>query len=128
MSSEWFQDPALLTAEIQRPRLHAPGIPTIPGYDNLREIARGGQGIVYRAVQRSTRRPVAIKVLVDGALASGAARRRFEREIDLVAGLKHPSIVSVYDSGTTEDGRLYLVMELIDGPPLDEAARAASLP
>ena len=83
---------------------------------------------MYRGTQRSTRRRVAIKVLVDGALASGAARRRFEREIDLVAGLKHPSIVSVYDSGATGDGRLYLVMEYIDGVPLDEAVRGGPAP
>src|SRR5258708_6239574 len=96
--SSWFQDPAILTAEVKRAHTPRVGIPVIRGYDELREIARGGQGIVYRGVQRSTRRQVGIKVLVDGALASGAARRRFEREIDLVAGLKHPSIVSVYDS------------------------------
>ncbi len=125
-ASNWFQDPAILTAEVQKARGPRAAIPVIAGYDDVRELARGGQGIVYRSIQRSTRRQVAIKVLVDGALASGAARRRFEREIDLVAGLKHPSIVSVYDSGVTQDGRLYLVMEYIDGVPLDEAVRAQS--
>jgi tetratricopeptide (TPR) repeat protein len=122
--SSWYQDPAMLTAEVKR--AHGPRVapPDITGYDDLRELARGGQGVVYRGVQRSTRRHVAIKILVDGALASGAARRRFEREIDLVASLKHPSIVGVYDSGATPDGRLYLVMEYIDGVPLDEAVRS----
>ncbi|MCG3125375.1 MAG: Serine/threonine-protein kinase PknD [Phycisphaerae bacterium] len=92
----------------------------VPGYGELRELKRGGQGVVYAGVQLSTKRPVAIKLLLDGAYASATARRRFEREIDLVASLRHPNIVSVYDSGTTADGRTYLVMEYIDGVSLDE--------
>lgn len=126
--SNWYDDPALLTAEVKRGRTRPAAAPAIRGYDDLVEIARGGQGVVFRAVQRSTRRPVAIKVLLDGELASGVARRRFEREIDLVASLRHPNIVSVYDSGATDDGRLYLVMEFVEGVPLDqkwpEAGRA----
>jgi len=113
----------VLVAELRRAGAAPVGTPVITGYDNLRELARGGQGVVYAATQRSTRRAVAIKVLLDGALSSGAARRRFEREIDLVAGLKHPNIVAVYDSGMTEDGRLHLVMELVEGVPLDQAMR-----
>ncbi len=122
--SSWFEDQDVLVAELRRGSAVPRGTPEIPGYDNLRELARGGQGVVYTATQRSTRRAVAIKVLLDGAISSGAARRRFEREIDLVAGLRHPNIVSVYDSGVTEDGRLYLVMELVEGVPLDQAMRA----
>lgn len=118
-ASNWFDDPALLTAEFKRSRASRPTSIEIRGYDSPVELARGGQGIVYRAVQRSTHRPVAIKVLLDGSLASGAAQRRFEREIDLVASLRHPNIVSVYDSGSTDDGRLYLVMEYVEGVPLD---------
>jgi len=121
--SDWYLDPAVLAAEVKHARPVGAPPPMIAGYDGLREVARGGQGVVYRGTQRSTRRPVAIKVLLDSSLASGAARRRFEREIDLVAGLRHPSIVSVYDSGATADGRLYLVMEFIDGVALDDAAR-----
>jgi tetratricopeptide (TPR) repeat protein len=119
-SSNWFEDPALLTAEVKRAKaVRSPGL-HIRGYDNPVELARGGQGIVYRAVQRSTHRQVAVKVLLDGGLASGVAQRRFEREIDMVASLRHPNIVSVYDSGTTDDGRLYLVMEFVEGVPLDK--------
>ncbi len=119
--SNWYDDPAMLTAEVKRSRTAKSPKLEVRGYDHPEELARGGQGVVYRAVQRSTRRQVAIKVLLDGGLASGAAQRRFEREIDLVASLRHPSIVSVYDSGTTDDGRLYLVMEYVEGVALDRA-------
>lgn len=116
----WFQDPTTLLEELRRGAERGPSAPVISGYDELEELRRGGQGVVYRAVQRSTRRLVAIKVLLDGAFASRSARRRFEREIDLVAGLVHPGIVRVYDSGVTPDERLFLVMEYIEGRPLDE--------
>lgn len=95
----------------------------IPGYDLLGEIHRGGQGVVYRARQRSTKRDVAIKVLLEGPFASRAARRRFEREIELVAGLKHPNIVAVFDSGATTDGRQFCVMDYVDGVRLDQYVR-----
>jgi len=101
--------------------------PAIPGYDDFIELQRGGQGVVYAATQRSTRRKVAIKVLRDGALATDAAQRRFEREIELVASLNHPNIVRIYDSGISQppDARAYFVMEFIDGVPLHEFIRAA---
>lgn len=117
---DWFRDADSLVGELRRAGYGPADIPTIPGFDDLREIRRGGQGIVFSATQRSTRRRVAIKVLLDGALASVTGRRRFEREIDLVAGLRHPNIVSVHDSGQTPDGRMYFVMEFVDGVPLDQ--------
>ncbi len=92
----------------------------IPGYEDLRELKRGGQGIVYRAVQRFTKREVAIKLLLDSAYYSQTGQRRFEREVDLAASLRHPGVVRVYDSGRTADGRAYLVMEFAEGVPLDE--------
>jgi len=92
----------------------------VPGYDDLRELHRGGQGVIYSAVQRSTRRRVAIKVLLDGMYASAAARLRFEREVDLAAQLRHPNIVRIYDSGVTPDDRMYYVMEYIEGATLDQ--------
>lgn len=121
----WFLDQASLLEELKKSNVQRGRVPIIAGYDDLREISRGGQGVVYAATQRSTRRKVAIKVLLDGAFSSNAARRRFEREIDLVAGLKHPNIVQVYDSGSTAppDERLYFVMEFIDGLPLTDHAR-----
>lgn len=106
------------------PRAH---FPVIEGYDILEEIHRGGQGIVYQAVQRSTKRKVAVKLLLEGAFGSGAARKRFEREIELVAQLKHPNIISIFHSGTTADGQLYCVMDYIRALPLHQYVRAHKL-
>ncbi|MGE0480036.1 MAG: tetratricopeptide repeat protein [Phycisphaerae bacterium] len=106
----------------------APVAPTIPGYRVLRVISHGGQGVVYQALQEETKRKVAIKVLLEGPLASVALRRRFEREIELAAQLRHPNIVSVFHSGTTADGRQYLVMDYIRGAPLTVHVREQRLP
>ncbi|MHC4089256.1 MAG: serine/threonine-protein kinase, partial [Planctomycetota bacterium] len=84
---------------------------------------RGGQGVVYEALQKATKRKVAIKILVEGPYASKAARKRFEREIDLVAQLKHPNIIIVFDSGMTLDGHQYCVMDYVRGQPLHEYVR-----
>ncbi|HWL94927.1 MAG TPA: tetratricopeptide repeat protein, partial [Phycisphaerae bacterium] len=122
-SSLWFDDDDVLVRELLRGR-RTSETPSIPGYSELRELRRGGQGVVFLGKQLSTRRTVAIKLVLDGALASREARRRFEREIELVATLRHPNIVRVYDSGQTEDGRLYYIMEYIEGAGLDELISA----
>lgn len=93
-------------------------VDAVPGYRIEGEVARGGQGVVHRAVQLATRRSVALKVLRDGLLASDAARRRFQREIELIAELRHPNLLTVYDAGVTRDGRAYFAMELVEGRPL----------
>lgn len=118
-STSWFSDPDTLLETIRKSRRPAIRAPAIPGYRDLRELKRGGQGVVYHALQISTKRPVAIKVLAGGVIASAAALRRFEREVDLAATLEHPSIVRIYDSGQTPDGHPFFVMEFIDGIPLD---------
>ncbi len=123
--SQWFDDPSTLLDEVQREARSTRSPIEIEGYERLVELHRGGQGVVYRSVQQSTGRTVAIKVLLDGALASLANERRFEREVDLVASLRHPNIVSIYDSGVTSEGRRYLVMEHVDGAPLDRAVTRA---
>ena len=126
--SDWFRDEASVLTEIKRSRADEAPPPAIAGYEDMHEVQRGGQGIVYRTVQRSTNRPVAIKVLLDRYGAVPLVRRRFEREIDLVASLRHPNIVRVYDSGVSADGRLYLVMDFIDGRPLDEFLKTGMEP
>ena len=93
---------------------------SIPGYEILSEIQRGGQGVVFRAIQRATKRTVALKVLLQGAFASVRQQQRFEREIDLAAGLQHPRIVTIYDSGTALDGSHFLAMEYIEGVSLGQ--------
>jgi len=123
--STWFESDDLLTRELRRYNAPINGVPRIVGYDNLHELRRGGQGIVYTATQNSTKRKVAIKILLDGVIASHEKRRRFEREIDLIATLRHAHIVRVFDSGVTDDGRMYYIMEYIEGSGLDEFLRKA---
>jgi WD40 repeat protein/predicted Ser/Thr protein kinase len=96
----------------------------VSGYEIQEEIHRGGQGVVYRAIQTQTQRTVAIKMLLGGAGASERQRERFEREVRIAASLQHPNIVTIYDSGAIPDGRFGLAMEFIDGRPLDEWSRA----
>jgi WD40 repeat protein/serine/threonine protein kinase len=91
----------------------------LAGYEVLRELHRGGQGIVYEAVQSATKRKVAVKVLLSGARASQRQQRRFEREIDLVANLQHPNIVTLYESGIC-DGMPYFAMQYVLGLPLHQ--------
>jgi len=102
-------------------------LPTIPGYDIKKQIGRGGMGIVYKAVQKSTARTVALKVLLEGPFATDVARRRFEREIALAAQLRHPNIIPIHDSGDI-DGRLYYAMEHVYGQALNDYVRIHNLP
>ncbi len=99
---------------------HASEEPIIEGYEIQRELNRGGQGVVYEAMQIATHRRVALKVLLHGAWASPRQRLRFEREAELAAALTHPDIVSVWDSGVTESGCGWIAMEFVDGKPLHE--------
>lgn len=95
----------------------------VPGYEFVREIHRGGQGVVYQAVQCSTKRDVAIKVMKQGPFATLADRARFEREIETLGRLEHPNIVAVHDAGVVF-GWHYFVMNYVDGLPLDEFVEA----
>lgn len=91
----------------------------VAGYELRDEIHRGGQGVVFEALHLATKRVVALKVLLHGAFAAPRQRRRFEREIEMIAGLRHPNIVTVYDSGVMTDQRPYFAMEFVDGVPLN---------
>ncbi len=100
-----------------------PPVPDIPsdsftGYQIIREVHRGGQGIVYQAFQKSTRRKVAIKVMKEGPFASSSDRARFDREVQVLGQLKHPNIVAIHDTGVAA-GCHYFVMDYISGQPLD---------
>ncbi|MBZ0171528.1 MAG: serine/threonine protein kinase, partial [Phycisphaerales bacterium] len=94
-----------------------------PGYEILREIHRGGQGVVYKATQRSTKQTVAIKLMHGRAAIDTSGRSRFEREVHVLGRLDHPGIVNVHDSGVTTDGGLYYVMDYVGGKPLDAIVR-----
>ncbi|HKQ47644.1 MAG TPA: serine/threonine-protein kinase [Phycisphaerae bacterium] len=100
--------------------------PALPGYEILREVHRGGQGVVYEAVQESTRRTVAVKVLREGPFAGETDRLRFEREVSILAQLQHRNIIGILDRGSAS-GSHYLVMDFIEGRPLDRYAREHGL-
>ena len=93
-----------------------------PGYEIVRELHSGAQGIVYQAIQKSTKRQVAIKVVREGPFASRTEKLRFEREIAILAQLRHPNIVTIHDSGEA-GGHAYYVMDYILGQSLDKWAR-----
>jgi eukaryotic-like serine/threonine-protein kinase len=92
-------------------------------------IGRGGMGEVYYAHHRMLARPAAIKLIRAEALAgqdgsqAEVAAARFRREAEAAARLKSPHTVQLYDFGATDDGRLYLVMELLEGINLDQLVR-----
>lgn len=99
---------------------------SFPGYDIVREIHRGGQGVVYQAVQKSTRRNVALKTLHGGAFADARARARIEREVQILGQIDHPNVVGVHDSGSVS-GCLYYAMDYVAGEPLDHYLKAHRL-
>ncbi|MEO1129106.1 MAG: protein kinase [Planctomycetota bacterium] len=109
------------------PELDSAEMEGIPGCGPLTEVARGGQGVVYRTEQLSTRRTVAVKIIADAPYISPERRSRFHREVELAAQLRHPNIVTVFDSGVTASGRRYLVMDFVEGCALDAAVREAEL-
>ncbi len=98
----------------------------IPGYEILKEVHCGGQGIVYEAVQKVTRRRVAIKVMREGPFTGLNGRLRFDREIQILAALQHPYIVAIHESGSAF-GSYYFTMDYVSGRPLDRHIREKGL-
>ena len=94
--------------------------PVIGDFRILREIGRGGMGVVYEAIQTSLGRRVALKVLATGISNSPKQLRRFRREAESAARLHHTNIVPVYGIGE-EDGIHFYAMQYIDGVPLADA-------
>src|SRR5262245_51673035 len=111
-------------ASTERTRLEADApagdLPTVPGYQVLRGVARGGMGRVLAAYDLSLDRDVALKVLLPAANAD-----RFVRESKITARLPHPGIPPVYALGTLADGSPFLAMKLIAGQTLAAEMKSA---
>jgi serine/threonine protein kinase/tetratricopeptide (TPR) repeat protein len=101
---------------------HPEGLRRLGDFEIIREIGRGGMGIVYEARQVSLNRRVALKVLAGGLGLTPKAVQRFHREAEAAAKLHHTNIVPVYATGE-QDGTHFYAMELIDGPSLDHVIR-----
>jgi eukaryotic-like serine/threonine-protein kinase len=90
---------------------------SVPGYEILRELGRGGMGVVYLARRLDLNRLVALKMILSGEHAGVIERDRFRREAEAVAALQHPNIVQIFEVGETA-GRPYLAFEYVHGGSL----------
>jgi len=95
-------------------------------YDLLEEVGRGAMGVVFRARQVSLNREVALKIVLNAALASEADRQRFRFEAEAAAKLSHPHLIPVYDIGSVE-GHDFYSMELVSGGTLADLMKDESV-
>ena len=127
-----FPEPG--SVEGREPTLAEIGLPNLPGHEIVEMIGHGDIGVVYKALHPRLNRTVALKMLIAGPWATQPQRQRFAKEAELVARLKHPNIVQIYDIGDL-GGRPYFTVAFIDGGSLDRmlvgtprpALRAAKL-
>jgi WD40 repeat protein/serine/threonine protein kinase len=91
--------------------------PTVPGYEILGELGRGGMGVVYKARQVGLNRLVALKMILAGAHAGPKDLARFRHEAEAVARLRHSNIIQIFDVGESE-GRQYFALEFMEGGSL----------
>jgi WD40 repeat protein/predicted Ser/Thr protein kinase len=101
--------------------------PAVPGYEVLRELGKGGMGVVYLARQVALKRLVALKVIRGDARAGPESRERFRAEAEAVARLKHPNIVQIYEVGE-RGGRPFFSLEHVEGGSLARRLAGTPLP
>jgi serine/threonine-protein kinase len=126
--SALFPDPeAPLGVEPTAAIPHSAHLPEVPGYRVEALLGHGGMGVVYRARHLRLGRAVALKMLLGGPCARREELKRFLREAQAVAGLRHSNIVQIYDCGEV-DGRPYFTMELVEGGNLADQIRGVPQP
>lgn len=106
--------------------MNKPRIERLGHYEIVEEIGRGGMAVVYRGIQSSLNRTVAIKVLPPGFARDKEFIARFDREAETIARLSHPNIIQIIDRGS-EQGTCYFVMEYVDGLSLDAFLKGQAL-
>jgi non-specific serine/threonine protein kinase/serine/threonine-protein kinase len=126
-TDSFLETPAAEVAAAAEEAPEAAGL-RIGSYRVEREIGRGGMGAVYLAVRDDDeyRKEVAVKLVKRGMDADHVVRR-FRNERQILAQLDHPGIAKLLDGGTTEDGRPYLVMELVHGEPITRYSESRGL-
>ena len=130
-AAAFFSEPLLASCGAPRDEASPPSWVgrCLGAYRLLRLIGHGGMGSVYLAARGDDeyQRQVAVK-LQQSAVASGYQIQRLRAERQILAGLDHPNIAQLYDGGTTEEGLPYLVMEYVEGQPIDEYCDERRLP
>ncbi|MBK7392040.1 MAG: serine/threonine protein kinase [Chloracidobacterium sp.] len=99
---------------------------SIGNYKVIKEIGRGGMGAIYLAEREDFQHRVALKIIKRG-MDTDEIVRRFEQEREVLAALNHPNIARLLDGGTTADGLPFLVMEYVEGSPLDDFCEQTAL-
>ena len=90
-------------------------------------IGKGGMAVVYRATQENVERPVAVKILNGDVTGNEQVVSRFELEARLIARLRHPNTIKLLDVGRTDDERLFIITELLEGAPLSRLMRRGEI-
>jgi len=101
-------------------------LPTIPGYQLIRELGRGASGVVYEALDIGLSRAVALKIISDEHVSNPATLARFGDEAEAVARLHHPNIIEIYHVGEHQ-GRTFLALELVRDGSLADRLKAGPL-